>query len=91
MNYRRGFRRLYLVLTVAWIVWVFWFTHPEDWRLFWPFPSTGIPSGTPRWEIIVAEWSPALLPPLFGFILLYPVLFYVVPWISRGFRPGTRI
>jgi len=136
MNYRRGFRRLYIVLSLAWIVGVV---------LVMPWPSrhgiydldsahkagysdTNIvqylrsargldteqsqaleellrrrargelspkedtrlkalikqPSQATR-LLIIASWT--FVPP----IAAYLILFYVVPWICRGFRPATQI
>jgi hypothetical protein len=110
MNYRRGFQRLYLVLSVAWMVVAClayrWSNQPRsdagdrftrnaasqslsggggdefDQYLVKtaPPPNSEAPNGIRRYAKGV---SIAFIPPLFGYL----ILFQVVPWIWRGFKP----
>jgi hypothetical protein len=112
-NYRRGFQRVYAILTVVWVVLLlvtlpvsrlkFW--QPEKWETL----SDHAAKSADPWEQAAADYRRAaehtaqeseskrnkllwianvvVLPPLIGYV----ALFYVVPWIYRGFRPGTQI
>jgi hypothetical protein len=157
MNYRRGFQRLYVVLTVAWVAiacfanqWKAqpradegaWFTRnalpkstfgddsavklppgaklmepppgytpdkpttapPDEFDQYKVKPNASQSHGTASLSDIVSAESPnsnpqptaalryakgisiALVPPAFGYLML----FQVVPWVWRGFRPATR-
>lgn len=111
-NYRRGLRRVYLVLAVAWIAGVtatLSSGHWQPWRSTLPAwvtqnetlqPSSSDPGVTITPETFLHDeamkeirhrtwiWDTSLSigPPL----LLYALLFGIVPWIYRGFKPGTR-
>jgi hypothetical protein len=115
MNFRRGFQRAYVALTVIWIASVIFTGRWEPWlRLqqieFLPLElvkessaSTSLtaPPITARFEDIDEaatsrmqtrqRWMWALgisvIPPL----AIYLTLFYVLPWIYRGFRAAQQI
>jgi hypothetical protein len=93
MNYRRGLLRVYAVLTVAWIGYVFLVT-PSEYLKFWsvqPSPLADIAETlAPNQLRIVKAIHLAVilfLPPLLG----YAGIYLVIPRIFRGRRPGTQI
>jgi hypothetical protein len=140
MNYRRGFQRLYAVLTVAWAAVVCfayqwtaqpradggdWFTQkappksafgagefppgmrpdvsvkpPPGYTLDTPpaqpdefdqYKVRNAPPKNPATPTTTTRYakgiSIALIPPASGYL----ILFQIVPWIWRGFKPGAQI
>ena len=130
MNYRRGLRRAYAVLTATWVA-VLLFTLPSDRLKFWSAPPQNVkvtnrfgdepippppPSGvrfqeeqhsdsfqeaarSGDWNIWTRDGEPAtrvqkvlwlagvlFIPPVFGYI----AIFFMIPWVYRGFRPSEQ-
>jgi len=107
MTYRRGFQRVYALLTVAWIGLVLLTVLPGYWR---PWLAASIwemdlRPNTPTHSISVDEIDVpataklevqtrriwALGLSVIPPLVLYLSLFLIAPWIIRGFRPGTQI
>jgi len=106
MNYRRGLQRLYLALTVVWIAAVVLTVLPGRWRPWlalniWemdlrPDAPTLTASLADIDEVATAAlevhtrrvWTIglSLIPP----ILVYLFVFYIAPWLYRGFRPKAH-
>jgi hypothetical protein len=103
MNFRRGFQRVYAVLTVAWVG-VMLFVIPSHRLRFWT-PDTDydalLPPPPPGYTIISSPDSPKITGAgrveksvwLFEVMALPPIagyllIFLVAPWIYRGFQ-GT--
>jgi len=86
MNYRRGLQRIYVAVVVCWIAYIALLAGPL-WAFIqkrdWPYLA---PSQV---QLLRLVWFGAvlILPPAFG----YAVIFVVIPWIFRGFKPGTQI
>jgi hypothetical protein len=106
MNYRRGFQRVYAVLTVVWIAIVLFTVISGRWE---PWLRLHFHQGMASLEDIVPDqsnnqfdqatvwregarqrWVWALGLSLIPPVVLYLLLFYVALWIYRGFRPGTH-
>jgi hypothetical protein len=103
MNYRRGLQRVYAALTIAWIVATLLIavrdrpTH-TDW--------IEVPPKGDVFDQVAAEYKRDHQPPtreelvrycgiqgVFVFgppVAGYLLFFGVVPWIYRGFKPGTQ-
>lgn len=107
MNYRRGFQRVYAVLTVVWAAAMLFAVLSDVWQPWYsPILNGGWSSTEDQLRIVRSEplpgqtldsaqqvrrwlWAAGLstLPPLLGYL----ILFYLVPWVYRGFRLGTQI
>jgi hypothetical protein len=94
MNYRRGLQRIYAVLTVTWIVGALWVVFSgrslPPWLGSWAAVRslTDLVTVNPLvgWSLAVWLWAIGLS--MFPPVLFYVILFYVVPWIYRGFKPN---
>ncbi len=101
MNYRRGLQRIFFVLATAWlalavfmILYGYW--QPQYSPLVnggWSFTDQGSPTPPDFGNFLNEDmrrrwlWSAmvGMIPPL----LAYGILFYVGPWIRRGFRSSN--
>ena len=81
MNYRRGFFRAWVLLTVLWVVGVAYVSGPD---LYPEFKLIGPPGTHDPWDSLLRSTAVAFLPPL---ALL--ALGAMLGWAFSGFRRQT--
>ena len=76
MNYEKGFKRLYAVIATSWIL--YWIGAALLSGFVNKSPLTGF-------DILFLLAAICIAPPL-GYV----ILFYLVPWIARGFKSSEK-
>jgi hypothetical protein len=90
MNYRRGLQRGYAVIAICWIACIAILAATARTPLWAFIQESDWPNLQPgQVQLLRLAWLGGLLvlPPAFGYV----VIFVVMPWIFRGFKPGTQI
>jgi hypothetical protein len=89
VNYSGGLRRLYAVLSVAWILFALYSVWYRDWHPESIFNGGWRLEGPPELEFRT-HWGPiavaCLAPPALG----YAVVLIIFPWILKGFHSKNR-
>lgn len=100
MYYRRGFQRIYAVLTVVWVAGVLFAVLSGRWEPWyspllnggWSSTEQLSPIRPPDFAKFMMEetrrrWLWATMLSITAPALGYGLLFYIGPWLYRGFRP----